>query len=160
MAKYASVRTDNMSGTTVGKDLVSLKADANVENGSVVVVGDLIEGEREVRAISDMTATSKLKDLALVASVEIVKSKNYNTLGEFVNEKDSIMRGYRLVTNDVFSITKEAFKPEGASSAKVGAFVVACAGRKMDVASAEAEGTTTIGKIIAIEGNWYVIEVA
>lgn len=158
MAKFACVRTDNMSGTTVGKDLVSLKADKEIENGSVVVVGDLVEGEREVRAIADMTATSEVKDLALIASVEIVKSKAYNTLSEFINEENSIVRGYRLVSKDIFSVTKEAFATP--ASAKVGAYVIAKAGRKMDVADAEAEGTTTIGKIIAVEGEWYVIEVA
>lgn len=158
MAKFARVRTDNMSGTVVGKDLVSLKADKEIENGSVVVVGDLVEGEREVRTIADMTATSEVKDLALIASVEIVKSKSHNTLGEFVNEEGSIARGYRLVSKDIFSVTKEAFATP--DSAKVGAYVIAKAGRKMDVADAEAEGTTTIGKIIAVEGEWYVIEVA
>ena len=40
MAKFARVRTDNMSGTVVGKDLVSLKADKEIENGSVVVKAD------------------------------------------------------------------------------------------------------------------------
>ena len=117
-----------------------------------------LEGEREVRTIADMTATSEVKDLALIASVEIVKSKSHNTLGEFVNEEGSIARGYRLVSKDIFSVTKEAFATP--DSAKVGAYVIAKAGRKMDVADAEAEGTTTIGKIIAVEGEWYVIEVA
>ena len=49
---YACVRTDNMSGTTIGKDLVSLKyfdgedKEAAIENGSVVLVGAYLDGQR------------------------------------------------------------------------------------------------------------------
>ena len=62
---YACVRTDNMSGTVNGKDLVSLKfmvgeTEAPVENGNVVLVGDHLEGEREVRKA---TAPSKNADV-------------------------------------------------------------------------------------------------
>ena len=48
---YAYVRTDNMSGTTVAKDLASAKfydgsAEADIENGNVVTLGVYIDGER------------------------------------------------------------------------------------------------------------------
>lgn len=158
MAKYAIVRTDNMSGTYVGKDLVSLRADKDIENGSVVSVGALEEGEREVRAMADMTAASKVSELALIAGVEVVKDKKYNTLSEFINEEGDIVRGYRLVSKDIFSVTAEAFK-EGAKLA-VGSIVECAAGRKMNAVASATASTTTIGKIIAIEGEYYVIEVA
>lgn len=158
MEKYAIVRTDNMSGTYVGKDLVSLRADKDIENGSVVVVGALEEGEREVRTMADMAATSKLSELAVIAGVEVIKDKKYNALSEFINETGDIVRGYRLVSKDLFSVTKEAFK-DGAKLA-VGNIVECAAGRKMNAVASATASTTAIGKIIAIEGEYYVIEVA
>ena len=53
MAKYGVVRTDNMFGTDVRAGLVSVRymgADgstaAEIENGSVVKLGELVAGER------------------------------------------------------------------------------------------------------------------
>lgn len=154
--KYACVRTDNMSGTVLGKDLVSAKFDGAIENGNIVVIGDLLEGEREVREATQPTAAAELRDLAVVASEEVVKEKAHNTLAEFINEEGDILRCYRLVSRDIFSVTAEALDGD----ATVGAVVEAQASTKMKVAETATEGSTTIGKIIAIEGEWIVIEVA
>lgn len=157
MAKYGCVRTDNMSGTTLGKNLVSgiVTPEAQIENGNIVKVGDLMEGEREVRTLSTPAANTPLRDLAVVASEEVVKSRTYNTLDEFVNEKGDIVRCYRLITGDLFSVTAEALDGEGS----VGKFVEAQAGTKMKVVDSQGENTC-IGKIIAVEGEWFVIEVS
>lgn len=162
MKKYGCVRTDNMSGTVIGRNLVSLKyevsgTEAEIENGNIVVIGDLLTGEREVRKATAPTATSKLADLALVASEEVVKEKDYNGLSDFINEAGDIIRGYRLTSKDVFSVTKEALNVAG--TAKVGSIVEAMAGTKMNVVDSLTAGSTQIGTIIAIEGDWYVIEV-
>lgn len=98
---YACVRTDNMEGTTLGKYTVSLKVDADIENGSVVVVGGLVEGEREVRTYTAPKGNEKLGKLALVASPEVVKEKSHNSLADFINKKDEIARGYILVSGDI-----------------------------------------------------------
>lgn len=159
MSKYACVRTDNMSGTLQGKDLVSLKFDGKIENGCVVKVGAFLEGEREVREAVVPTSADKKEDLALIASPEVIKSKTYHSLSEFVNEDGSICRGYRLADpKQLFSITKEAFV-EGAAPVK-GDFVVVGDNCKWNVAKSEVEGTTTVGKVVLVEGQWYVIEVA
>lgn len=157
MAKYGCVRTDNMSGTTLGKNLVSGKMvpDAEIENGNIVKVGDLMEGEREVRKLEIPASNTALRDLAVVASEEVVSSRTYNTLDEFVNEAGAIVRCYRLIAGDLFSVTAEALDGEGA----VGKYVEAQTGTKMKVVDAQGENTC-IGKIIAVEGEWYVIEVA
>ena len=92
MAKYACVRTDNMSGTVLGKNLVSAKFDSEIENGNIVVIGGLLEGEREVREATTPAADSELRNLALVASEEVVKEKGKNTLAEFRTEEGDIIR--------------------------------------------------------------------
>lgn len=71
MAKYGVVRTDNMFGTDVRAGLVSVRymgADgstaAEIENGSVVKLGELVAGEREVYVGSDVTAKDTLGNVA------------------------------------------------------------------------------------------------
>lgn len=153
--KYGCVRTDNMSGTVHGKDLVSLKFDKEIENGNIVEVGALLEDEREVREAKVPTASTELRNLAVIASEEVVKDKAYNNLAEFINEAGDILRGYRLVSRDIFSVTAEALDGE----AKVGSVVEAQANTKMKVVDAATSGSTQIGTIIAVEDDWYVIEV-
>lgn len=158
---YAYVRTDNMSGTTLGKDLASAKyyeseAEKAIENGHIVTLGDYLSGERELRKATAPTATTKLRDLYLVASPEVVKDKTYYGLGDFINEAGSAIRCYRLTPGDVFSVTANALDGEAA----VGSYVVAQASTKMSVAASAEGQATVIGKIMAIENEYIVIEVA
>lgn len=158
---YAYVRTDNMSGTTVTKDLASAKYYENevekaIENGNIVTLGNYISGEREVRKATAPTATTVLRDLYLVATPEVVKDKNYYGLGDFINEAGTIIRCYRLTPGDIFSVTKEALD----GTAAVGSIVEAQAGTKMKVVASATDSTTTIGKVVALEDEYIVIEVA
>lgn len=161
---YACVRTDNMSGTTIGKDLVSLKyfngedKEAAIENGNVVLVGAYLEGQREVRKATAVAANSKLSEVALIANEEVLKTKSHNTLAEYINEAGQIVRGYRLVSKDIFSVTKEAFVE--ASGAKINAIVELAAGTKFKAVASATSGSTAVGKIVAVEGDWFVVEVA
>lgn len=160
---YACVRTDNMSGTIMGKDLVSAKyyvgeTETAIENGNVVVVGGYLDGEREVRKATAPTAGSKLADCALVASPEVVKSKTRHNLDDFINEAGDPIRCYRLVEpKQIFSITKAAFV-DGVTPA-VGYTVELTEGTKFNAVET-ASGATVVGTVIAVEGEWYVIEVA
>lgn len=156
---YGRFRSDNMSGTTLGKDLVSLKFkasgnDAAIENGNVVVVGKYIAGE--VREATVPAASSDKNVIAVIGSEEIIKSKKNNTLGEFINEAGVISRGYRLRSGDLFSVTAEAL----AGTPAVGSLVELQADTKLKVVTTATAGSTTIGKIVLNEGIWYVIEVA
>lgn len=160
---YACVRTDNMSGTTVGKDLVSLKyfdaqsKEAAIENGSVVLIGEYVEGQREVRKATAVKANSKLAEVALIAHEEVDKTKAHNTLKEYTNPAGLNVRGYRLVSKDCFSLTKEAFAAD--SVLAKGSVVELAAGTKLKAVASATASTTSVGKIVAIEGEWYVVEV-
>lgn len=154
---YASVRTDNMSGTTLGKNLVSLKYSADIENGCVLAVGGYESAAREVRVASAPGAETPLGELALIASEEVVKSKKANGLNDFINEQGSILRGYRFVKGDIFSVTKEAFA-SGGGTAAVGQVASIKNAVKMTLATAGVG--TTIGSVVHIEGKWIAIEVA
>lgn len=167
MAKYGVVRTDNMFGTDVRAGLVSVRymgADGNtataIENGSVVKIGSLVEGEREIFVGTDVSADDKINDVVLLAAPEVAYDERVRNLEEYINEEGKNIRGYRLHTGDTFSLTKEALA--GAEAPAVGNVVELAAGTKLSVAAA-ATGATVVGKIIAVEiagrHTYYVIKV-
>lgn len=158
---YAYVRTDNMSGTNVAKDLASAKFyngsdEAAIENGNIVTLGGYLDGERELKKATAPTASTPLRDLYLVATPEVVKDKNYYGLGDFINEAGSAIRCYRLTPGDIFSVSKEAID----GTPEVGAVVEAQAGTKLKVVSSASGSATKIGTVMALEGDYIVIEVA
>lgn len=158
---YGVVRTDNMLGTIDGAYLVSLYCENAIENGNVVAVGALKSGEREVRAFTTPTASTALENLALVASEEVIKTEKYTPLVDFINEAGTVARGYRFHKHDIFSVSADAL--EGSNIA-VGFVVEAQAKTKLKAVETATSGSTTVGKVIAIEPDgavtWYVVEVA
>lgn len=171
MANYAVVRTDNMAGTDVRSMLVSFKyfvednselTPAAIENGHVVKLGTLMDGEREVHAAGDVAADDTLNNVVLVASPELWYDERYRGLENFINEAGRICRGYRLHSGDFFSVTKEAL--DGSEEPAVGDVVELKNGTKLNVASEATNGSTVVGSIHAIEtaGKYlfYVIKVA
>ena len=158
MSKYACVRTDNMSGTRVEKDLVSLKINSDIENGTILKVGGLVAGERELRVATIPAVGDALADLAVAATPEVVKDKaNYN-ISDFTNKANEAIRGYRLTSKSVFSVTKEAFA--AGQDPAVSNLVELNGSGKLIAVSANTQGSTVVGTVIAKEDEWYVIEVA
>lgn len=125
--KYTVVRTDLMSGTVQSADLVSLRFSdgsnaAEVENGTIVKLVELEDGEREVYKAIAATSADDIKECALVASEEVMYDERKKNLDEFVNEAGAISRGYLLRRGNVFSVTEEGFvgKTVPAKGGKVG----------------------------------------
>lgn len=164
--KHAVVRTDLMHGTDVraelmsvkyfasvegdGEDAVSTLEAAEIENGNVVKVNDLLvigqtaDGvdilEREIFEAVDCEATDTLDDIALIASVEMMYDERKKNLDEFINEAGKACRAYRLHKGCIFSVTAEALK----GTPEVGAEIAIAAGTKLEVGGSG----TVIGKII------------
>lgn len=169
MANYAVVRTDNMAGTDVRSMLVSVKylgADGEtptaIENGNVLKLGNLIEGEREVHIGAPVEADTPINEVVLVASPEVMYDERKRGLENYINEAGKICRAYRLHSGDFFSVTKEALV--GAETPAVGDVVELAEGTKLNVAASATADTTTVGAIHAIETSgrytYYVIRVA
>lgn len=149
--KHAVVRTDLMYGTDVRSGLVSVKYMAEgstpteIDNGNVVKVEDLMEGEREIYKGVTPAAGDDIKNIVLIDSVEVMYDERKKELDEYVNEVGKICRGYRLHPGDIFSVTAEAID----GTPTVGHVIELAAGTKLkDVASATS-GSTTVGKVIA-----------
>ena len=152
---YGIVRTDNMYGTDVRAALVSIKymgedgaTPTAIENGSVLKVGALIEGEREIYVGGAVAANDKVEDVVLVASPEVMYDERKKNLDEYINVAGKACRGYHIHSGDIFSVTKEALTGEAAPA--VGNVVELAEGTKLSVAK-DATGATVVGTIIAVD---------
>lgn len=164
-------RTDLLWATLNGAGLASVEfatksgstyTPADLDNGSLVVLDGLKDGEREIYHAIAPTASSKIGEIYLVCAPEVMYDERLNDLADFYNEAGTPARGYLLHTGDVFSVTAEAL--DGVTAAtKAGNIVEAQAGTKAKVVSTATSGSTTIGKIIAVETvgtrKYYVVRV-
>ena len=168
--KYSVVRTDNMMGTNVGTYLDSVRfydsnnKEAEIENGNVVAVGDLLKDERELHKAVAPTAATELKKIGLVATPEVLYDERKRGLDQFVNRAGANVRVYYLHSGDEFGVTAEGLNIASGYTVKVNDVVELMAGTKLNVVASATNGSTQVGKIIAIEKagryTYYVVRVA
>ncbi len=167
-AKHAVVRTDLMYGTDVRSGLVSVRymgsggeTPTNIDNGNVLKLKGLMEGEREIFVGVDVAVNDPLKDIVLVATPEVMYDERKRNLDEFENEAGRTARGYHLHDGDIVSLTQPAFADETAPA--VNDIVELAAGTKLKAVRSATSGSTTVGKIIAVDVvgryTYYVIQV-
>ena len=167
---HAVVRTDNMYGTDVRAGLVSAKyfvdtTETAIDNGNVVKLVELLEGEREIFKAVAPAANTPISEVVLVDAPEVMYDERLRNLDEFYNKAGKPFRGYRLHTGDAFSVTKDGL--DGAATPAVGDVVELKAGTKLNVkaaATGATAGSTVVGAIEAVEivgrYTYYVIRVA
>lgn len=166
---YAVIRTDSMYGTDVRSGLVSIKymgadgeTETAIENGSVVKVGDLADDGLEVFIGGDVSAEDKLSDIVVLAAPEDPYDERLVNLDDFINEAGTPVRGYKLLTGDIFSLTAEAFT--GDTAPVKGDIVELVDGTKLGAVSELTEDSTQVGTVISVETagkyTYYVIKVA
>lgn len=160
MAIHAVVRTDNLSGTKDGSKLVTVQYSADIDNGNVLAIEGLASGEREVYTGSVPTVATELGSLVLVAEPEVMYDERFRRLSDFYNEANAKVRAYVLEKGDVFSVTKEAITGATGVSADVGKIVEVAAATKLKAVATLTSGSTKVGSIIAVEGDFIVIRVA
>lgn len=161
--KYAVVRTDNMTGSDVRSQLVSVKhmgADGNtptaIENGNVLALAGLMSGEREIFVGEVPAADADLNTIVLVASPEVLYDERDRNLSDFINEAGKPARGYRLHSGDIFSVTEKALS----GTPTVGGNVTLDAATKLAAGGSGTAVGTIIGKEVAGPLTFFVIEVA
>ena len=171
---YTVFRSDLMSGTDVAADLVSVKyctvsgstyTPAEIENGSVVKLDKLDASEREVWLGSTPAAGTALSDIVVVDAPEVFYDERKKNLDEWINEAGVPIRGYRLRSGNIFSITADGFDASSTTAAKaVDGIVELTAGTKLKAVTSATANSTVVGKIIAVETagryTYYVIKVA
>ena len=157
MAKHCVVRLDNMSGTTDGTLLRSVRfnngsADADIDNGMIVKLDSLLPNERELWKALTPEAATPIEEVALVATPEVMADERLRNLTDFYNTAGSNAR-------DIFSVTTDAID----GTATVGHFVELQANTKLKDVESATGGSTIVGKVIQLEIvgslNYAVIEV-
>jgi hypothetical protein len=161
---YAMVRLDRMHGTDNAGDIVSLRyspsgTDTVIENGNVVLLGALDTSNREVYVAGTPARDSALAKIALVASPEIVADERYKSLSDFRNAAGAIARGFMLRSGDIFSVTAEAVTEISGTAPAVDQVVELQAGTKLKLTASLTSGSTQVGSVYAIEGDWIVVRV-
>lgn len=160
---HAVVRTDRMFGTDNRAGLISIKyvvtannvdTETAIDNGNVLKVGALMGDatngyEREIFKGSAPAANDALNDVVLVCSPELMYDERLHNLDDFYNVAGKAARAYRLHEGDIFSVTKEAL--DGVTAPAIGNVVELKAGTKLNVAASATNGSTQVGKIIAID---------
>lgn len=168
MANYGVVRTDRLLGITNHAGIVSAKYYVDttataIENGNVVKLAGLIDGEREIYKAVAPAANTALEEIVLVATPELMYDERKRALDEFINEAGRPVRGYRLHSGDIFSVTAAALSTSLTKIEK-GNVVELQAGTKLKVTASLTANSTKVGKIadINVVGpyTYYAIEVA
>lgn len=162
---YAIVRTDSMSGTKNPADIVNVRyspsaTDTIIENGNVVLLGALDTSERDVFVGATPARDSDLSKCVLIATPEVEADERKKNLNEFRNAAGAICRGYHFRSGNFFSVTAEAVT--AAATIAIGDVVELQAGTKFKVVAATTgltSGSTQVGTIYAIEGDYYVVRI-
>ena len=154
MAKYAVITREKMVSEYDGTKRIAVKIDEELQNGSVVVVGDLVAGEREVFATSAPEADTTIDEIAILTSPEVVADERKKNLSDFVNPTTKPATGDYICKKDIFSLTAEGFDGEP----KKGAIVELQAGYKLKAVDAATEGSTVVGKIIDFVNGKYAVQ--
>lgn len=162
--KYAVCRTDKLYATDNRAGMRSFvfykdDAEAAIENGNVVVLSGLKEGERELYVAGAPTGEeAKVSDLVLVCSPELMYDERLHMLSDFVNEAGAFVRGYQLHEKDIFSVTALALDAD--ADIEVGNVVSVQAGETKLAVAASSE--SAIGSVIDINVvgpyTYYVIQ--
>lgn len=155
--KYAVIRTDLMAGTQLAPYLASVRyfndegVEAEIENGSVIKLEGLMDGERELYKGVNPAADTALEDIVIVATPEVMYDERKKNLDEFINEKGTNVRGYRMHKHDVFGITAKGLNIAEGAEPQVGWVAELMAGNKMNLVASATSGSTKVGELIAIE---------
>jgi len=157
---YCVVTREKMQSEWVGKDRISFRyrpsgVETAIQNGNVVLIGDLITGEREIFDGTTPAATTALKDIVLVTTPEVMADERKKNLSDFINEAGADCTGDRLYSGDIFSITAEGFDGTPA----VDKIVELKAGTKFNAVDTLTVGSTKVGKIIDFVNGKYAIKV-
>lgn len=153
----AVVRLDKMQATYAG-NIESVKFfdasdnPAPIENGHVVTLVGLVEGEREI--MKGVAPTKTSDNVVLVAGVELMYDETVtHGFDEFENPADKPFRAFHLYKGDIFSVSYNALDLIGTAPVE-GNYVSVQAGstklKEYDAASLPADATF-VGKIIATE---------
>ena len=155
---YTVFRCDDMPGVdqrTLIKSVLVVNGDGApiaAENGSIVVIGDLVEGQHDLYKATLATADADVKKCAVLGTPELEYDEcHYHNLDEFINKAGKPATAYLLREGGSFGVTAEGFT----AAPEAGATVALAANGKISAG-------TGLGSVLAIENagryTYYVIK--
>ncbi len=162
---YCKVNTDRMAGSWDGSKLISIKylpsdTATAIENGNVVLVGGLVSGSREVFDCETPAVDSAIGKIALVVTPEVETDERKKGLNEFRNAAGAVARAYRLCSGDIFSVTAEGLTAISGTAPAAGQVVELQAATKLKLVATATSGSTVVGSVLEVSGDWITILVA
>ena len=114
--KHVVAESTNIQATYDAKHIFNVRAGADIDNGKVVNLDDMVWVDNEYFTMVQPTSTSRV---GLILSVPIgpderPKAATYEH--NFYNGKDEIMRVYDLLIGDKFTVSENGITPIGTST--------------------------------------------
>ena len=136
---------DKVAASSHG-NLESLQAAVDLDNGSVVHVGSLIAGNREVKNAVQVATATLGQEVVLVAAPELLYDTTQGMqLSKYTNKANKPCRAYHLVAGDIVTISDDGIS----GATVVDQFVVPANGSYKLAAAATDPGTTRlVGKVL------------
>lgn len=152
----AIIRLDNVAATKDGTLLKSVKLSSELQNGSVVAIGGLATGEREIHSATTPTVSTTYYGILCTPELMYDEKKQ---MDEFINVVDKPARAFIPTKGDIFSATVEAFD----ATPTVGKLIELAAANTLKVVTTATSGSTQVGKVIGIDvygtKTFYAVEV-
>lgn len=144
--KHIVAESTNLQATYDAKHIFNVQASANIDNGRVVNLDDMVWVENEYFTMVEPTSASRV---GLVLGVPIgpderPKAATYES--NFYNGKDEIMRVYDLLEGDKFTVSDNGI--DGGNAVAVGAYVIANGYNLTAQAAKPAASVAFVGQIV------------
>lgn len=155
--KHAIVERQLTDAEFVGTKRVAILIDEDMDNGCVVKLKGLKDGEMNLYEVEPVAKDTPLDEVFLVASPEVMKDERLNkSLDDFYNIQGTTGNAERLIKGNIFGLTAEAF----AGTPQAGKLVELEAGkRQLKVVDQATASTTTVGKIIDFKRGYYGVQI-
>jgi len=157
--RHAIIQTDLLAGTDVGAYLGMgryLGGDgatpAAIDNGHVIKIGDLIEGERDLRVYTTPAANTPIDQIGIIASPERFYDGLTHGAKDYENPEGHNLRTYLLscmTSSSCITLTEDGFEIAAGATPERGWTAELQAGTKLKLVAA-ASGGTVIGKVIGV----------
>lgn len=146
--KHVVAESTNLIGTTYGRHIFNVKASADIDNGKLVNLDDMVWVENEYFTMVTPTATSRV-GLVLSTPIGADSTPYAATLpSNFYNGKDEIMRVYDLVRGDKFTVSENGITKNGTAAVAVGDYVIADGYDIKDAGATKPTGKTFVGQVV------------
>lgn len=161
MAKHGVVERQLLDSEWVGSKRVAIKIDKDMDNGSVVTLNGLVDGEMNLYEVADVTASTPLDDVYLVTTPEVMEDERLkHNLSDFYNIAGKIGNADKMIPGNYVGLTLEVFDASAVSNKpQVGNIVELKAGRKLAVVASLTAESTQFGTIVDIYNGKYGVRI-